>query len=43
MIIRDTFLRNTLALDLLKESDTGLRTLDLSNYMENTKDKQGAA
>lgn len=43
LIIRDTFLRNTLALDLLKESDTGVRTLDLSTYMENTKDKQEAA
>ncbi len=43
LIIRDTFLRNKLALDLLKESDTGVRTLDLSTYMENTKDKQEAA
>ncbi|WP_417903285.1 right-handed parallel beta-helix repeat-containing protein [Borreliella burgdorferi] len=43
LIIRDTFLRNTLALDLLKESDTDVRTLDLSTYMENTKDKQEAA
>ncbi|WP_422850417.1 right-handed parallel beta-helix repeat-containing protein, partial [Borreliella afzelii] len=43
LLIRDTFLKNTLALNLTRKSTAGVRTLDLSTYMENTKDKQEAA
>lgn len=40
LIIQDTFLKNTLALDL---SDSKGRIIDSSTYSENTKDKQEAA
>ncbi len=43
LIVRDTFLKNTLALNLTRKSTAGVRTLDLSTYTENTKDKQEAA
>ncbi len=43
LIMRDTFLKNTLALNLTRKSTAGVRTLDLSTYTENTKDKQEAA
>lgn len=43
LIVRDTFVKNTLALNLARKSNAGVRTLDLSTYMENTKDKQEVA
>ncbi len=43
LFIRDTFLQNTLALNLTRKSSTGVRVLDFSTYIENTKDKEEAA
>ncbi|WP_434792941.1 right-handed parallel beta-helix repeat-containing protein (plasmid) [Borreliella burgdorferi] len=43
LLIRDTFLKNTLALHLTRKSNVGVRTLDLSTYLENAKDKEEAA
>ncbi|WP_223147392.1 right-handed parallel beta-helix repeat-containing protein [Borreliella bavariensis] len=43
LLIRDTFFKNALALNLTRKSTAGIRTLDLSTYMQNTKDKQEAA
>nr|WP_234926187.1 right-handed parallel beta-helix repeat-containing protein [Borreliella valaisiana] len=43
LFIRDTFLQNTLALHLTRKSSIGVRTLDFSTYIGNTKDKEEVA